>query len=124
MNIEANLSDEEREAEAKSKSTGTSCEPMHIPDPGKSLSNLSIVESAPKHDPIALIEKELLAIAKERAPDNWGDNAKHKEKVVKENEAFVNYYKEMGLLHPLEWELFYEKLKEPLGVCFRVNSIE
>lgn len=34
------------------------------------------------------------------------------------------YYKELELLPPKEWNAFMNKLKEPLDICFRVNSID
>jgi len=34
------------------------------------------------------------------------------------------YYKGCGILPEEEWGAFYEKLKEPLDICFRINSIE
>jgi len=30
----------------------------------------------------------------------------------------------MGLLPEAEWQTFYDKLKEPLDISFRVNSID
>ena len=43
---------------------------------------------------------------------------------LKNNDQFVAYYKGLGLFSEEEWPIFYEKLKEPLDVCFRVNSID
>jgi hypothetical protein len=34
------------------------------------------------------------------------------------------YYKGCGILSEEEWDLFYAKLKEPLDISFRINSIE
>jgi hypothetical protein len=34
------------------------------------------------------------------------------------------YYKGIGILKEDEWQTFYDKLKEPLDICFRINSIE
>lgn len=30
----------------------------------------------------------------------------------------------MGLVPQNEWDAFYSKLKDPLGICFRINSGE
>lgn len=30
----------------------------------------------------------------------------------------------MGLLANVEWDIFYNKLKEPLDISFRINSID
>jgi len=30
----------------------------------------------------------------------------------------------MKIIPEDEWEAFYDKLKEPLDICFRINSIE
>lgn len=42
----------------------------------------------------------------------------------KHNEDFVQYYKGLGILPEKEWDAFYGKLKEPLDICFRINSVE
>lgn len=34
------------------------------------------------------------------------------------------YYKGLKILNEDEWDIFYDKLKEPLDICFRINSIE
>lgn len=41
----------------------------------------------------------------------------------KNNAQFETYYQGLGLLHQDEWEAFYNKLKEPLDICFRINSV-
>ena len=43
---------------------------------------------------------------------------------AKHNDQFVRYYKGLGILPEEEWDVFYEKLKEPLDISFRVNSID
>ena len=42
---------------------------------------------------------------------------------LKNNAQFETYYKGLGLLHEDEWDAFYNKLKEPLDICFRINSV-
>jgi hypothetical protein len=44
--------------------------------------------------------------------------------IEKENKDFETYYKESGILPLNEWDAFYNKLKEPLDICFRINSID
>jgi len=34
------------------------------------------------------------------------------------------YYKELRIIPEEEWSTFYDKLKEPLDISFRINSIE
>ena len=43
---------------------------------------------------------------------------------AKNNQQFENYYKGLKLLDDEEFEVFYQKLKEPLDISFRVNSID
>lgn len=43
---------------------------------------------------------------------------------TKVNEQFEIYYQGLGLFSEEEWPKFYQKLKEPLDVCFRINSID
>ena len=42
----------------------------------------------------------------------------------KENVIFEMYYKGCQMLPAEEWDTFYEKLKQPLDISFRINSIE
>jgi hypothetical protein len=49
---------------------------------------------------------------------------KTKKVVEKENTIFEMYYKGCGILSEEEWDTFYAKLKEPLDISFRINSIE
>jgi hypothetical protein len=42
----------------------------------------------------------------------------------KHNQDFVNYYQGLKILDEKEWDAFYAKLKEPLDICFRINSVE
>ena len=42
----------------------------------------------------------------------------------KENVIFEMYYKGCQMLPEAEWDAFYAKLKEPLDISFRINSIE
>jgi hypothetical protein len=42
----------------------------------------------------------------------------------KHNAIFEMYYKGLKILKEDEWDAFYDKLKEPLDICFRINSIE
>jgi hypothetical protein len=44
--------------------------------------------------------------------------------IPKQNAIFEMYYKGIGILPDEEWSAFYAKLKEPLDICFRINSIE
>lgn len=44
--------------------------------------------------------------------------------IPKQNAIFEMYYKGIGILPEEEWSAFYAKLKEPLDICFRINSIE
>ena len=43
---------------------------------------------------------------------------------MKNNEEFVKYYKGLRILPEEEFEAFYAALKEPLDICFRINSVE
>ena len=43
---------------------------------------------------------------------------------VKANPQFERYYKQLGVVPATEWYDFYALLKEPLDICFRINSIE
>lgn len=47
----------------------------------------------------------------------------HELVVEKHNEDFVKYYKGF-ILEDKEWDSFYAKLKEPLDICFRINSVD
>ena len=43
----------------------------------------------------------------------------------KNNKQFEDYYKGLGILtNEDDWDQFYSKLKEPLDICFRVNSVD
>ena len=44
--------------------------------------------------------------------------------VDKHNQDFVNYYKGLKILSEKEWDMFYNTLKVPLDICFRINSVE
>ena len=44
--------------------------------------------------------------------------------VEKHNEDFVRYYQGLNILPAEEWDRFYARLKEPLDICFRINSVE
>lgn len=62
---------------------------------------------------------------KEPKKDEWRqDRRGDRVEEVKNNEQFVNYYKHLRVLPPNEWKAFYDKLKEPLDIAFRINSIE
>lgn len=50
--------------------------------------------------------------------------SEHKERGQKQNAVFEMYYKELKIIPEEEWSIFYEKLKEPLDISFRINSIE
>ena len=41
----------------------------------------------------------------------------------KRNIQFERYYRQLNVVTPQEWTTFYEKLKIPLDICFRVNTI-
>ena len=43
---------------------------------------------------------------------------------MKKNQQFENYYKGLQILKDDEWDKFYDKLKEPLDISFRINSID
>lgn len=51
------------------------------------------------------------------------EKAGYKER-PKVNVIFEMYYKELQILPPEEWETFYAKLKQPLDISFRINSID
>lgn len=36
----------------------------------------------------------------------------------------MNLYKSLDIIKDFEWDKFYGKLKEPLDICFRINSID
>ena len=42
----------------------------------------------------------------------------------KYNAQFEQYYKGLGIIPEEEWQVFYAKLKEPLDISFRINSID
>lgn len=44
-------------------------------------------------------------------------------KEQKINLHFERYYQKLGIVEENEWEKFYEALKTPLDVAFRINSI-
>ena len=43
---------------------------------------------------------------------------------VKHNEDFVKYYTGLKVVPDTEWDAFYNSLKNPLDICFRVNSVD
>ncbi len=71
---------------------------------------------------------------KERRLKEWEDGGNREEREAyrlqhslideKHNEDFFNYYKGLKILPESEWDAFYSKLKEPLDICFRINSVE
>jgi 16S rRNA C967 or C1407 C5-methylase (RsmB/RsmF family) len=66
---------------------------------------------------------------KERRLKEWEEGTQKKpegHQLVEErhNQDFVNYYKGLKILSEAEWDNFYSKLKEPLDICFRINSVE
>ena len=74
-------------------------------------------------------EKQL----KEKRLKEWEDGGNREEREArkqhelieeKHNQDFVNYYKGLKILPESEWDAFYNKLKEPLDICFRINSVE
>ena len=56
--------------------------------------------------------------------EKGGNKGQHELIEEKHNQEFVDYYKAMGIVPPAEFEVFYKSLKEPLDICFRVNSAE
>lgn len=42
--------------------------------------------------------------------------------IVKKNENFEKYYKQLGLIEPDQFELFLDTLKQPLPITFRITS--
>ena len=42
----------------------------------------------------------------------------------KKNEQFEKMYQGLGILKEDDWKDFYAKLKEPLDICFRINSVD
>ena len=73
------------------------------------------------------VKKKTKDSKKEPKKDEWRqDRRQTGERVeeVKNNDQFVNYYKHLRVLPPNEWKAFYDKLKEPLDIAFRINSIE
>ena len=52
------------------------------------------------------------------------DDGRIKSNAEKVNTQFERYYKQLGIVPPTEWYDFYAILKEPLDICFRINSIE
>lgn len=57
----------------------------------------------------------------------YGDGQQRTQEEInksKENQQFENYYKGLELLDEKEWNQFMSKLREPLDVCFRLNSID
>lgn len=53
-----------------------------------------------------------------------GETSESKQKEDKSNAIFESYYKSLKLFSEQEWDLFYQKLKEPLDICFRINSLD
>ena len=71
--------------------------------------------------------------AKRANGEGWEDFKESKQKKddnrinqnsEKINIQFERYYKQLGIVPKTEWYDFYAILKEPLDICFRVNSIE
>ena len=58
-----------------------------------------------------------------KEPKKKDDGGKEIER-VKANLQFERYYKQLGVVPATEWYDFYALLKEPLDICFRINSIE
>ena len=71
------------------------------------------------------VNKKSKDFKKEPKKDEWRqDRRGDRVEEVKNNEQFVNYYKNLRVVPPNEWKSFYDKLKEPLDIAFRINSIE
>lgn len=68
--------------------------------------------------------KPLKEEEEEKKTDTWKFSKSKDTIKVKYNVQFENYYKEIGILDPSEWDTFYSKLKEPLDITFRINSVE
>jgi len=58
--------------------------------------------------------------------EKGGNKDKDSHELIEEkhNEEFVQYYKQIQILPAEEFDTFYKSLKEPLDICFRVNSAE
>ena len=52
------------------------------------------------------------------------DDNRIKSNAEKINIQFERYYKQLEIVPKTEWYDFYAILKQPLDICFRINSIE
>lgn len=66
---------------------------------------------------------------KRQFAEKWkkGENVRKSQEEInqsKNNRLFVDYYQGLKVFTKEEWDVFYEMLKQPLDVCFRINSID
>lgn len=55
--------------------------------------------------------------------DEWKKNKDGYETIIKKNENFEKYYKQLeGLVEPDQFDVFLETLKQPLPITFRITS--
>lgn len=51
------------------------------------------------------------------------DDGRIKDKSQKRNIQFERYYRQLNVVPSTEWAELYDKLKTPLDICFRVNTV-